>query len=255
MCGLKLEVQSRNSLHTKVTPCVGVWIETVLEIVIRLLISGHTLRGCVDWNFEKGCDFVEDEVTPCVGVWIETCYGRVMFILKKGHTLRGCVDWNVPQNTSSAGKRCHTLRGCVDWNCRNMIKHKVLNGHTLRGCVDWNVIGSGSLTLILCHTLRGCVDWNYTADKEWQEKESHPAWVCGLKPCCSWQTCHTIPSHPAWVCGLKQTLFRGFKGIFPVTPCVGVWIETTSWFDNTPGTLVTPCVGVWIETCKPSYCH
>ncbi len=34
--------------------------------------------------------------------------------------------------------------------------------------------------------------------------ESHPAWVCGLKPCCSWQTCHTIP----------------------VTPCVGVWIET-----------------------------
>ena len=64
-----------------------------------------------------------------------------------------------------------------------------------------------------------------------------------------------IESHPAWVCGLKHE--RGVQYHRPpaVTPCVGVWIETTSWFDNTPGTLVTPCVGVWIETCKPSYCH
>ena len=34
--------------------------------------------------------------------------------------------------------------------------------------------------------------------------ESHPAWVCGLKP----QLVTTRPrkdvSHPAWVCGLKQ---------------------------------------------------
>ena len=36
--------------------------------------------------------------------------------------------------------------------------------------------------------------------------ESHPAWVCGLKPC-YWQI--AIPgakSHPAWVCGLKPLM-------------------------------------------------
>ena len=37
--------------------------------------------------------------------------------------------------------------------------------------------------------------------------ESHPAWVCGLKP----QLVTTRPrkdvSHPAWVCGLKHKLF------------------------------------------------
>ena len=54
----------------KVTPCVGVWIETT-EI-----------------------DKVKQNsvVTPCVGVWIETfwCCKDTPFI--SGHTLRGCVD-------------------------------------------------------------------------------------------------------------------------------------------------------------------
>ena len=50
VCGLKLKIESRNSLHTKVTPCVGVWIET--------------LRRAIGFWINK--------VTPCVGVWIET---------------------------------------------------------------------------------------------------------------------------------------------------------------------------------------
>ena len=33
-----------------------------------------------------------------------------------------------------------------------------------------------------------------------------------------------------------------------VTPCVGVWIETLNSIDVRSSTLVTPCVGVWIET-------
>ena len=35
--------------------------------------------------------------------------------------------------------------------------------------------------------------------------ESHPAWVCGLKP--KYQNGYTAYplSHPAWVCGLKPT--------------------------------------------------
>ena len=57
--------------------------------------------------------------------------------------------------------------------------------------------------------------------------ESHPTWVCGLKP---FKLLLLIGfyylSHPTWVCGLKQ--FRQFV-IDPagaVTPYVGVWIET-----------------------------
>ena len=34
-----------------------------------------------------------------------------------------------------------------------------------------------------------------------------------------------IESHPAWVCGLKPT--KNIQSIvYFVTPCVGVWIET-----------------------------
>ena len=46
-----------------------------------------------------------------------------------------------------------------------------------------------------------------------------------------------------------------------VTPCVGVWIETTIEDEYPYGEFVTPCVGVWIETgfpppllfCPPSH--
>ena len=70
VCGLK---QSWNSLHTKlikVTPCVGVWIETE-----------YPLPG-----------FIKMEVTPCVGVWIETLSPAICLPSMRSHTLRGCVD-------------------------------------------------------------------------------------------------------------------------------------------------------------------
>mgnify|MGYP001286318504 CR=1 FL=1 len=33
--------------------------------------------------------------------------------------------------------------------------------------------------------------------------ESHPAWVCGLKPWSGYHKLWKTLSHPAWVCGLK----------------------------------------------------
>ena len=59
--------------------------------------------------------------------------------------------------------------------------------------------------------------------------ESHPAWVCGLKPFGEYPTLHPYQSHPAWVCGLKHFPFvaRFFRTY--VTPCVGVWIETADY--------------------------
>ena len=40
---------------------------------------------------------------------------------------------------------------------------------------------------------------------------------------------------------------------YAVTPCMGVWIETT--LSGISGALspVTPCMGVWIETCSNIY--
>ena len=35
-----------------------------------------------------------------------------------------------------------------------------------------------------------------------------------------------IESHPAWVCGLKPGTAVGASSVEEVTPCVGVWIET-----------------------------
>jgi len=39
-----------------------------------------------------------------------------------------------------------------------------------------------------------------------------------------------IESHPAWVCGLKRSSGHTIAVQYPVTPCVGVWIETCSFF-------------------------
>ena len=35
---------------------------------------------------------------------------------------------------------------------------------------------------------------------------------------------------------------------------MGVWIETTSLADNNVGFFVTPCMGVWIETSDSQGC-
>ncbi len=56
--------------------------------------------------------------------------------------------------------------------------------------------------------------------------ESHPAWVCGLKHQLQAQALRSALSHPAWVCGLKREEADKTRENKPVTPCVGVWIET-----------------------------
>ena len=70
-----------------------------------------------------------------------------------------------------------------------------------------------------------------------------------------------IESHPAWVCGLKQRNISSRRNGWNVTPCVGVWIETFIFSEQTEEREVTPCVGVWIETilrkknCCPCLSH
>ena len=102
--------------------------------------------------------------------------------ISRGHTLRGCVDWNLLLLTNHYILLSHTLRGCVDWNISSPHESKNSIRHTLRGCVDWNRFIWVKSYSPASHTLRGCVDWNILGrwlERRW--KESHPAWVCGLK--------------------------------------------------------------------------
>ena len=59
---------------------------------------------------------------------------------------------------------------------------------------------------------------------------------------------HSEESHPAWVCGLKPGMENNKQSNTVVTPCVGVWIETVVSLLPMKLIEVTPCVGVWIET-------
>ena len=47
----------------------------------------------------------------------------------------------------------------------------------------------------------------HKAEDASQLSESHPAWVCGLKPHKAEDASQLSESHPAWVCGLKHKLF------------------------------------------------
>ena len=48
VCGLKLANASLVRWLIMVTPCVGVWIETLKHIPCKVREVRHTLRGCVD---------------------------------------------------------------------------------------------------------------------------------------------------------------------------------------------------------------
>ena len=91
MCGLKLTGKGRDHEGVKVTPCVGVWIETKRSVGEQLVIP---VTPCVGvWIETLNSIDVRSStlVTPCVGVWIETSI-LLMFVILLSHTLRGCVD-------------------------------------------------------------------------------------------------------------------------------------------------------------------
>ena len=183
----------------RVTPCVGVWIETFQEYHIHFYII----------------------VTPCVGVWIETFL--IMIRLKSLMSHPAWVCGLKPQLVTTRPRKDVSHPA---WVCG--LKHpfrELLNGcnsHTLRGCVDWNPFKTTSPIAISCHTLRGCVDWNnreiaIRCDRRrvtpcvgvWIETNVQAAPVGPLivTPCVgvwietsnSVQTGWPISSHPAWV--------------------------------------------------------
>ena len=106
---------------------------------LRASARGHTLRGCVDWN-----------------------YKAITQYKKTGsHTLRGCVDWNYADRE----ERLNKIKSHPAWVCGLKLRRSTNNITSKRvtPCVGvwietYNVdYWDGTSQR---HTLRGCVDWN-----------------------------------------------------------------------------------------------
>ena len=142
-----------------VTPCVGVWIETSVKVIIPFV-----------WI-----------VTPCVGVWIET--SCVDWIVKvNGHTLRGCVDWNRRPCPPCRWCNGHTLRGCVDWNMKDMADYmQAVRSHPAWVCGLKRAHPSVSRGRAGVTPCVGVWIETFVPPITCIMLSSHPAWVCGLK--------------------------------------------------------------------------
>ena len=73
VCGLKRAKYPSDSWHDQVTPCMGVWIETLYPCVH---LHPSYVTPCMGVWIETNNTARQYEtslVTPCMGVWIETC--------------------------------------------------------------------------------------------------------------------------------------------------------------------------------------
>ena len=135
VCGLKLSDSEFEKMVAKVTPFVGVWIETGRE-----------------WLPEnKLC------VTPFVGVWIETAH------LRNCSTVRGShPSWVCGLKPGGGSQGGDGLESHPSWVCG--LKHILKRFHTIefRSHPSW-VCGLKQFVAVIMshligHTLRGCVD-------------------------------------------------------------------------------------------------
>ena len=143
-----------------VTPCVGVWIETLLPAGITFKMKSHPAWVC---GLKQVGTTFKINVKMSHPAWVcglKRHDWHRMQQAYKSHTLRGCVDWNsgLPLNFAFIG-----VTPCV-----GVWIETIGNGHTLYPFTS--------------HTLRGCVDWNiHKHERTISRIVSHPAWVCGLK--------------------------------------------------------------------------
>ena len=72
VCGLKHFVFNFIKKAISVTPCVGVWIETMPVLMINIIRPSHPAWGCGLKLLIRLWLVLRRQVTPCVGVWIET---------------------------------------------------------------------------------------------------------------------------------------------------------------------------------------
>ena len=92
VCGLKQIELIETKEKLKVTPFVGVWIETRTSRKKSLKSSVTPFVGVWIETTAKRLKIDNTPVTPFVGVWIETRQEEDELLSTYSHTLRGCVD-------------------------------------------------------------------------------------------------------------------------------------------------------------------
>ena len=163
-----------------VTPCVGVWIETVLMLVLTPVVLSHPAWVC-------GLKLTDDDKiilhASSHPAWVcgLKLHSVAIWLSIRSHTLRGCVDWNLFEDEEVTPS---DVTPCVGvwietYNARIV---KILHESHPAWVCGLKHPNNDSYVSIRGHTLRGCVDWNNPFRKLLiQISLSHPAWVCGLK--------------------------------------------------------------------------
>ena len=154
---IEINMLSGSCMTASVTPCVGVWIEIFCRAfwcsiatslpawecglklrrnVLAPHLSGHSLRGSVDWNFGK--PYYSIFRITSLPAW--EC-GLKCFCHKEQHSTDGSLPaWECGLKYSGYWFQKLHLR------------------HFLRGSVDWNLILAIHLIHVYCHSLRGSMD-------------------------------------------------------------------------------------------------
>ena len=134
VCGLKQQ-DVLSCLYHIVTPCVGVWIETMFDLVLescsqrshpawvcglklcKYTFISHSGKSHPAWvcglKHTLNNVILLDEVTPCVGVWIETPQHIPVGFEYMSHPAWVCGLKPIPFHNIRF-LSSHTLRGCVD---------------------------------------------------------------------------------------------------------------------------------------------
>ena len=99
-------------INWAVTPCVGVWIETTMRMMFANAVKSHPAWVC-GLKHLKDARFEWLYVTPCVGVWIETLLTLLLYRAMLSHPAWVCGLKPDTTNVSTS-PLSHTLRGCVD---------------------------------------------------------------------------------------------------------------------------------------------
>ena len=114
VCGLKLSEVLGRDVGSKVTPFVGVWIETHFrwsntQACMVTPFVGVWIETYI-WQAKGICQ----TVTPFVGVWIETVSLLCYYYIPCVTPFVGVWIETALQTLINSSIVCHTLRGCVD---------------------------------------------------------------------------------------------------------------------------------------------
>ena len=247
-CGLKYSPHIHIRQNSRVTPCVGVWIEITPTTTCYWLYWSLPVWECGLKSFPAPCMYCLRKSLP---VWecglksVDIC----LIPNNQSHSLCGSVDWNplifvlspITRVTPCVGVWIEIVISCwcTDkygwslpvWECG--LKYALFYHYYeilhVTPCVGvWIEISSiwGSTSILFGHSLCGSVDWNKIWVKGERYSDSHS--LCGSV---DWNMdsldMHTFTSSslPVWECGLKFLGSLGLSSYQYVTPCVGVWIE------------------------------